>query len=124
MGCSDTSSGKPELIFIATGSELELAEKVAKVFREEGKGVRVVSLVSWELFADQTPEYRESVIPSDVPARVSIEAGSTFGWEKFTGDKGLTIGVNSFGASAPADILYEKFGFGVSTIVEKVRAIL
>eukprot|EP00271_Cylindrocystis_brebissonii_P012926 TRINITY_DN32438_c0_g1_i1.p1 TRINITY_DN32438_c0_g1~~TRINITY_DN32438_c0_g1_i1.p1 ORF type:complete len:739 (-),score=136.92 TRINITY_DN32438_c0_g1_i1:892-3108(-) len=121
---SDTSSGTPDLILLATGSELELAEKVAKVFRGEGKGVRVVSMVCFELYEEQSAEYKESVLPKGVTARVSIEAGCSFGWQKYTGFEGVNIAVDTFGASAPADVLYEKFGFGVDTIVEKARAVL
>ncbi|CAI5971619.1 unnamed protein product [Closterium sp. NIES-65] len=119
---SDNSSGKPDVILMATGSELEMAEKAAKILRDEGKGVRVVSMVCWELFEEQPEEYKKSVLPDDVRARVSVEAGSTLGWHKYVGDKGKTIGVDEFGASAPANILYEKYGITVDAVVAAARA--
>ena len=122
---SDDSSGnKPELILIGTGSELEIAYKAAEVLRKEGKNVRVVSFVSWELFDEQSDEYKESVLPASVTARVSVEAGSTFGWEKIVGGKGKSIGVDHFGASAPANVLYKEFGISVDNVVAKAREVL
>ncbi|VVB06772.1 unnamed protein product [Arabis nemorensis] len=119
---SDNSRGnKPDVILMGTGSELEIAAKAGEKLREEGRAVRVVSLVSWELFDEQSQEYRESVLPSEVSARVSIEAGSTFGWEKMVGSKGKAIGVDSFGASAPADVLYKKFGLTVDAVVAAAK---
>ncbi|KAH0854287.1 hypothetical protein HID58_083964, partial [Brassica napus] len=95
---SDNSSGnKPDVILVGTGSELEIAAQAAEVLRKEGKTVRVVSFVCWELFDEQTDEYKESVLPSGVSARVSIEAASTFGWGKIVGGEGKSIGINSFG---------------------------
>ena len=95
---------------IGTGSELEIAAKAAEELRKEGKAVRVVSFVSWELFDEQSDAYKESVLPASVTARVSIEAGSTFGWEKIIGSKGKAIGIDRFGASAPAGKIYKEFG--------------
>ncbi|KFK30590.1 hypothetical protein AALP_AA6G001400 [Arabis alpina] len=119
---SDNSRGnKPDVILMGTGSELEIAAKAGEKLREEGRAVRVVSLVSWELFDEQSQEYKESVLPSEVSARVSIEAGSTFGWEKMVGSKGKAIGVDSFGASAPADVLYKKFGLTVDAVVAAAK---
>ncbi|EFH49229.1 chloroplast transketolase [Arabidopsis lyrata subsp. lyrata] len=119
---SDNSTGnKPDVILMGTGSELEIAAKAGEKLREEGRAVRVVSLVSWELFDEQSEEYKESVLPSEVSARVSIEAGSTFGWEKMVGSKGKAIGVDSFGASAPADVLYKKFGLTVDAVVAAAK---
>ncbi|KAK3040091.1 hypothetical protein RJ639_027817 [Escallonia herrerae] len=121
---SDNSSGnKPEIILIGTGSELEIAEKAADELRKEGKTVRVVSFVSWELFDEQTDAYKESVLPAAVSARVSIEAGSTFGWEKIVGSKGRAIGVDHFGASAPADKIYKEFGLTVEAVIETAKAL-
>ncbi|KAG2298463.1 hypothetical protein Bca52824_034935 [Brassica carinata] len=119
---SDNSAGnRPDVILMGTGSELEIAAKAGEKLREEGRAVRVVSLVSWELFDEQSEEYKESVLPSGVSARVSIEAGSTFGWEKMVGSKGKAIGVDSFGASAPADVLYKKFGLTVDAVVAAAK---
>ncbi|XP_043715590.1 transketolase, chloroplastic-like [Telopea speciosissima] len=120
---SDNSSGnKPDCILMGTGSELEIAEKAAEDLRKEGKAVRVVSFVSWELFDEQSDEYKESVLPSAVTARVSIEAGSTFGWEKFVGPKGKSIGIDTFGASAPADKIYKEFGITAEAVVAAAKA--
>ncbi|KAJ8534775.1 hypothetical protein K7X08_016503 [Anisodus acutangulus] len=94
---SDNSSGnKPDVILIGTGSELEIAVNAADELRKGGKTVRVVSFVCWELYDEQSAEYKESVLPASVTARVSIEAGSTFGWQKFVGDKGKAIGIDGF----------------------------
>lgn len=111
------AEGTPDVILIATGSELELAVKAAQKLEGEGKKVRVVSMPCTELFDEQTQEYKDSVLPPSVTARVSVEAGSTFGWGKYTGHKGANIGIDEFGASAPAPILYEKFGITVDAIV-------
>eukprot|EP00250_Pteridium_aquilinum_P007741 c17402_g1_i1 orf=262-2490(+) len=122
---SDNSTGnKPDLILFATGSELEIAYKAGEVIKKEGKTVRVVSLVSWELFDEQSAEYKESVIPAGVTARVSVEAGSTFGWKKFVGDKGKAVGIDHFGASAPASILYKEFGLSVENVVAKAKEVM
>ncbi|KAF8108578.1 hypothetical protein N665_0108s0111 [Sinapis alba] len=120
---SDNSSGnKPDVILVGTGSELEIAAQAAEVLRKEGKTVRVVSFVCWELFDEQTDAYKESVLPSDVSARVSIEAASTFGWGKIVGGKGKSIGINSFGASAPAPLLYKEFGITIEAVVDAAKS--
>lgn len=115
---------KPDVILLATGSELEIAAKGAEVLRSEGKAVRVVSMVCWELFEEQSDEYKESVLPEAVTARVSIEAGSTFGWERYIGLQGKAIGVDHFGASAPANILYKEFGITVENLVAKAKEVM
>jgi transketolase len=110
-----------ELLLIATGSEVNLALSAADVLRKEGKKVRVVSMPSRELFLKQDKEYRASVIPCDCK-KVSIEAGTTYGWERFTGGcKGLNIGLDHFGASAPYKVLAEKFGFTTESVVAKIK---
>ena len=111
-----------EYILIGTGSELNLALDTAEELRKAGKKVRVVSMPSWELFLKQDKAYRDSVLPPSCKKRVSIEAGSTFGWEKFIGDEGLAIGLDHFGASAPYKVLTEKFGFTVPAVIEKMKA--
>ncbi|XP_050941879.1 transketolase, chloroplastic isoform X2 [Cucumis melo] len=119
---SDNSSGnKPDVILIGTGSELEIAFQAGEELRKEGKAVRVVSFVSWELFEEQSDAYKESVLPEAVSARVSIEAGSTFGWGKIVGSKGKAIGIDRFGASAPAGKIYKEFGITVEAVVAAAR---
>ncbi|MQL82210.1 hypothetical protein Taro_014679 [Colocasia esculenta] len=121
---SDNSTGnKPDLILISTGSELEIAAKAADELRKEGKSVRVVSLVSWELFDEQSDEYKESVFPAAVTARVSIEAGVTLGWEKFVGSKGKAIGIDRFGASAPAGKIYKEFGITAENVIATAKSL-
>jgi len=114
----------PELIFIATGSELALAVKAAEVLTAEGKAIRVVSFISQELFNEQSAEYKESVLPAAVRKRVSVEAGSTFGWHKYVGFEGAAIGIDTFGASAPGPTVYEKFGFTVDNVVATARKVI
>lgn len=123
ISCNATEN-KPDLILLASGSELEIAAKAAEVIRGEGKTVRVVSFVCWELFEEQSAEYKESVLPKAVTARVSIEAGSTFGWERYVGLKGKSIGVDTFGASAPAGILYKEFGITVDNLIAKAKEVM
>ncbi|XP_021805026.1 transketolase, chloroplastic [Prunus avium] len=121
---SDNSSGnKPDVILISTGSELEIAFKAGEELRKEGKAVRVVSFVSWELFDDQSDAYKESVLPAAVTARVSIEAGSTFGWQKLIGSKGKAIGIDHFGASAPAGKIYKEFGLTVEAVIAAAKEV-
>ena len=118
------SETAPQLILLATGSELSLAVDAAKKLRQEGVAVRVVSIPSWELFEEQSAEYKEAVLPDSVTARVAIEAASPFGWERYIGTKGTTVTLNHFGASAPAKVLYQQFGITVDNIVEKAKALL
>jgi transketolase len=117
-------AGKPELIFIATGSEVELAVEAAAKLTEEGKQVRVVSMPSTDLFDAQDADYRESVLPSDVTARVAIEAGIADYWYKYVGLNGRIIGMTTFGESAPAGELFKQFGFTVENVLEKVKEVL
>ncbi|MCI5778451.1 MAG: transketolase [Lentisphaeria bacterium] len=110
-----------DLILLATGSEVNLALDAAKLLRAEGVKVRVVSMPSQELFLQQDFDYQEEVLPSYCGAVVSIEAASTFGWERFVGLEGLTIGLDHFGSSAPYKVLAEKFGFTPQGIVEQIK---
>ncbi|KAF9616697.1 hypothetical protein IFM89_031714 [Coptis chinensis] len=122
---SDNSTGnKPDVILTATGSELEIASKAADELRKEGKTVRVVSLVSWELYEEQSDEYKESVFPAAVTARVSIEAGSTFGWHKIVGSGGKAIGIDKFGASAPAGKIYKEYGITAEAVIAAAKSLL
>lgn len=110
-----------KVVLIATGSEVELAMKVADALEETGQGADVVSMPSWELFEAQDATYRAATLPGDA-LKVSIEAGVTLGWQRYTGNDGLNIGLDSFGASAPAEDLYDYFGFSVDRIVDKIQA--
>jgi transketolase len=110
--------GKPEMILMASGSELPLILDAAKKLADEGKGVRVVSFPSWELFEKQDEAYRESVLPKAVSKRLAVEAGSGLGWERYAKS---VISMDRFGASAPAKVLFEKFGFTVDNVVAKAK---
>ncbi|EPB3091430.1 transketolase [Vibrio vulnificus] len=118
------SDGKPELILIATGSEVELAVKAAEQLTAEGKKVRVVSMPATDTFDKQDAAYRESVLPSDVTARIAIEAGIADFWYKYVGFDGRIIGMTTFGESAPADQLFEMFGFTVENVVNTSKELL
>ena len=115
---------EPHAILLASGSEVEIALQAAATLNAGGAPTRVVSLPSWELFQAQDAAYREAVLPAAVKARVSIEAGSTFGWERYVGDAGASIGIDHFGASAPAGVLYKEFGLTAGHVVERTRALL
>ena len=120
----DSSLVKPDLIFIATGSELHLALAAARKLAAEAIRVRVVSLPSWDIFDAQPAEYRERVLPPSVKARIALEAGVKLGWEHYTGLDGAVIGMDRFGASAPAAVLYDKFNFTVDSIAQAARLLL
>ena len=119
----DDCEGTPEVILIASGSEVELAVKAKAELAAEGKKVRVVSMPCMELFEEQSAEYREAVLPMAVRKRVAIEALSDFGWGKYVGLDGAYVCMKSFGASAPAAKLFEKFGFTVENVVRTVKAL-
>jgi transketolase len=118
------SDGQPEVIIIATGSEVELALKAADELRATGKKIRVVSMPSTNIFDAQDAAYRESVLPSAVTRRVAVEAGVTDGWWKYVGTNGKIVGINHFGESAPAGQLFKEFGFTVENVVKNVKAVL
>ncbi|HJX29417.1 MAG TPA: transketolase [Thermoanaerobaculia bacterium] len=118
----DSGEGEPELILIATGSEVHLAVGAAKQLKD--RRVRVVSMPSWELFDRQPREYRESVLPPAVRGRLAIEAGTPFGWHKYVGSDGEIHGIERFGASAPAKDLEREFGFTVEKVLERIDAYL
>ena len=113
-----------QAILIATGSEVGLAVEAHGRLVEAGIGTRVVSMPSWELFAAQSDEYRESVLPSSMKVRVSVEAGSTFGWSRWVGDSGVAIGIDRFGASAPGSLVLDKLGINADAVVAEVRQLL
>jgi transketolase len=118
---SDAAGGSPEVLLIATGSEVALALAGQELLAKGGVRARVVSMPSWELFSAQDAAYRESVLPAAVRARVSIEAGVTFGWERWIGERGVAIGINRFGASAPAEALMPYFGFTPEKVAEAAK---
>ncbi|ELY6247039.1 transketolase [Cronobacter universalis] len=118
------AGGKPDLILIATGSEVEIAVQAAEKLRGDGVAVRVVSLPSTDVFDAQDEAYRESVLPSDVSARVAVEAGIADYWYKYVGLKGAIVGMTGYGESAPAEKLFPYFGFTVENVVEKARNVL
>jgi transketolase len=117
------AAATPDVILMATGSELSMTVDAAKELEKAGKKVRVVSMVCWELFEEQSKEYKASVLPAAVKARVSVEAGHTMGWHKYVGDAGICIGVDDFGASAPANIIYEKLGLTAANIVKQAMSL-
>ena len=118
------SEGQPEAIIIATGSEVELALKAADELRAAGKNIRVVSMPSTNIFDAQDEAYRESVLPSAVTKRVAVEAGVTDLWWKYVGSNGKIVGIDHFGESAPAGLLFKEFGFTVENVVKHVEAVL
>ena len=116
--------GDLQLILIASGSEVQHALAAQDALQTEGKGVRVVSLPSWELFAAQDAAYREQVLPSGCRQRVAMEAGCRFGWERHVGPEGRVIGMDEFGASAPAGELMKHFGFSAENMIAVAREVL
>ena len=113
-----------QVILMGTGSEVQLALEAQKLLAGEGVQARVVSMPSWELFAAQTAEYQHTVFPPHIKARVSIEAGTTFGWERYIGDQGKAIGFNHFGASAPYETIYKEFGITAEAMAEAALSLL
>ena len=119
---SDATNGKPDVLLLATGSEVSLCLDAQEALRQKGAQARVISMPSWELFERQDEDYREAVLPSDVEARVSVENAARFGWERYVGLKGDRIGMRTFGASAPLKVLQQKFGFTVDAVVSAALA--
>ena len=118
---AEAASGTPEVILIASGSELGIILEARERLEAEGTPTRVVSLPSWYLFGRQEKGYRDSVLPPEISNKVSVEAASTFGWTRWVGASGSSLGLDHFGASAPSDILFEKFGFAVEDVVKAAR---
>jgi transketolase len=118
------SKGTPDLILLSTGAEVHLALAAADVLRKSGRKVRVVNMACFELFETQPAAYKNRVLPPSVEKRIAVEAGATLGWYKYVGLKGEVIGIDRFGASAPAKVLFEKFGFSVANIVNQARKVL
>ncbi len=120
----DAAGGAPEVIIIGTGSEVQLAVGAAEELQRRGIRARAVSMPSWELFEAQPQEYQDHVLPPAVMARVSVEAGATFGWCRFVGDRGSSVGIDHFGASAPGEVVLEQFGFTVDNVVRHALGVL
>jgi transketolase len=118
------ADGGPEVILIATGSEVSLAVSAYEELRSEGVRARVVSLPSWYLFDLQPDDYRESVLPEAVKARVAVEQASTLGWDRYVGPQGQIVGMHTFGASAPLKEVQRRFGFTPERVVQAARELL
>jgi transketolase len=119
-----SAEGTPDIILLATGSEVSVTLEVARTLAAESRKVRVVNMPSWELFEKQPAAYHEEVLPAACTRRLAVEAGSPFGWERYVGSQGRIQGINRFGASAPAKVLAEKFGFTAAAITETARQLL
>jgi transketolase len=118
---ADADGGKPDVLLLGTGSEVSLCVDAYETLKADGIKARVVSMPSWELFDDQDQAYRDQVLPPDVNARVSVEQASIFGWAKYVGATGHSIGMRSFGASAPLKDLQREFGFSAQRIAEAAK---
>jgi len=121
---ADAPDADPEVVLIASGSEVSLAVEAHEKLIAEGIRSRVVSIPSWDIFEHQTQEYRDSVLPPHVTARVAIEQASTFGWERYVGLRGCVVGMKTFGASAPLKELQRKFGFEPDQVVTVAKDLL
>jgi transketolase len=121
---ADLGDGPLDVILMATGSEVGLITIAGEKLAQEGVNVRLVSFPSWELFREQGEDYRSSVLPPDVKARLAVEAGRSQGWERWVGDKGAVLAVETFGASAPNNVVFEKYGFTVDNVIKRVRELL
>ena len=121
---SEAGGGVPAVLLIATGSELQLAMGAAEALEAEGTPTRVVSLPCWERFEAKDAAYRESVLPRAVSARVTMEMGVSLGWERYAGDAGAVLGIDHFGASAPAPTIFEEFGFTVERVTDVARGVV
>jgi transketolase len=120
----ESDNGEPDLILIGTGSEVQVCQEAYELLESEGVNVRLVSMPCMERFAEQDQGYRDEVLPPSVHARVAVEAASAFGWHRWTGEDGDVVAMESFGASAPAGVLYEHFGFTGEQVAERARAVL
>lgn len=120
----DSDKDEPDMILMASGSELQLVYSAADILKEKGIDVRVVSMPSWELFEKQSDEYKEKVLPCNVRKRIAVEAGSSFGWHKYTGLDGDIISIDTFGASGPAEVLFKEFGFTVENVVKRAEKLM
>ncbi|WP_349258854.1 transketolase [Candidatus Deferrimicrobium sp.] len=121
---SDAEGGRPDVLLLASGSEVHVALAAKKLLSAEGVAARVVSMPCWERFEEQEAEYREAVLPPSVSARVSVEAGSIFGWERYVGDRGASIGIDRFGASAPAERIFRELGITPEAVRDLAKSVL
>jgi transketolase len=121
---ADIGDKDPELILMASGSEVALIVAAGERLAAEGVNVRLVSFPSWELFASESPEYRESVLPPEIPLRIAVEAGVSQGWERWVGERGVIIALNRYGASAPGKTIFEHLGFTAEAIIEKAFVLM
>lgn len=121
---SDAPGGKPDIILIASGSEVQLIVGAQKKLADANIQARIVSMPSWDLFDAQSQEYRDSVLPPQVRARLAVEAGVAQGWHKYVGEKGAVLSIERYGASAPYQVLFEKFGYTVDNVVAQARRVL
>jgi transketolase len=121
---ADLGDGEPDVILIGTGSEVNLIVEAGKILHEQGKAVRLVSMPSWELFEAQDQAYKDTVFPREITARLAVEAGISMGWEKYVGPNGKVIGVDKYGASAPANVVFEKYGFTVENVVAEANRLI
>jgi transketolase len=118
------AEGTPDVILIATGSEVQVALGARDHLAQEGIQARVVAMPSWELFEEQSQAYQDSVLSPEVTARLSVEAGISLGWDRYVGPKGDTVSVDRFGASAPVGVIWKKFGFTASAVAARARKLL
>jgi transketolase len=121
---AEASNGRPEIVLIATGSEVDLIVEAQRELEKQNIQARLVSMPSWELFDAQTEEYRGSVFPPSIRTRLAVEAGATQGWHRYVGDYGDVIGLDHFGASAPASVLMREYGFTVENVCKRALALL
>ncbi len=121
---SDAPNAKPDLILIATGSEVGLVVAAAQKLQAQKIQVRVVSMPSWELFDAEPREYRDAVLPPSISTRLAVEAGASQGWHRYVGDRGDVLGIDRFGASAPGDVLLREYGFTVENVCRRALALL
>jgi len=120
----DSEKPEPDIILMASGSEVQLVYEAGRILKSEGIDARVVSMPSWEIFEKQSEEYKNSVFPKNIRKRLAVEAGTSFGWHKYVGMDGDIISIDSFGASAPAGYLFKKYGFSVDNVLERARKII
>jgi transketolase len=121
---ADAQGAPPDIVLIGTGSEVQLVLAAQSSLARDGIRARVVSMPSWELFQAESPDYQEAVLPGTVSRRLAVEAGATFGWERWVGTAGAVVGIDRFGASAPGEVVMKEFGFTVERVVARARALL
>jgi transketolase len=121
---ADSPDGAPQVLLLATGSEVSLCLGAMNILARDGIRARVVSMPSWEIFEEQSQEYRDAVLPPSVTARVSVELAATLGWSRYVGERGISLGMTTFGASAPLKQLQQKFGFTSEHVATAAREVL